>query len=728
LSPGGAGGEPAPDSDDNVHFDANSFASGTGTVTVDATAYCLDMDWTGATNTPTLDIDSHVIFSGTLTIIEAMNIVAGSGLASAGFGVGAANASITTNGKTINANILLGVANYFSQLTLNDDLASGRYIKVYRGRLITNNHNITTTKTISDYSSTLESRLDLGSSNITCAGWSFDNNRTYIAPNTATINITGTGAFDGVASPTWITFEGDSLTSDGTYVDKVISLLGNTWYKNNRGTGGETTAQMLASFGRQVIMYDAPYVVIWGGINDITDDVAAVDIETNLQAMYTAAHNAGIKVVAVTISPFKGHGDWTAGRQVELDAVNTWINGAAINIDYIIDAFALLEDPGTPDTLLAAYDSGDHLHLSTAGYELIGQNIYDDVVWVSEVGYYNNVNLNGTAHTVSGSFTCTSLNGNPAIAQTLTFASGSNVTVTDATLEGTAGNIHTLTSSNTTNFTLTKAGGSYIELDYLNLSYSTASPVDTWSYGLNSTKGDSVIDWGIPRLYISIDGTVSASTVAQGLSVPDTSDNWTFGNQDVTPYFNTANITVGGVLQASYAWEYGETFTDLSGNGNDGTPSFRSVSSDADVSAIIASQSATAEQGEPLLSATGGWNMLSAIPATPGELYTEGGTDFPGGPELQVLADDLRTPYESIVYPIAFATAGLAGLLVFGATHKYKMGVKGSLFLMAFTIEVVLMIWVFAGGGVINGLVLIPFGLIAVLLLMIRNPQSPVVG
>ena len=48
-SSGGASSAPqVPQSTDNVYFDANSFATGNESVTIDGTVTCFDMDWTGA--------------------------------------------------------------------------------------------------------------------------------------------------------------------------------------------------------------------------------------------------------------------------------------------------------------------------------------------------------------------------------------------------------------------------------------------------------------------------------------------------------------------------------------------------------------------------------------------------------------------------------------------------------------------------------------------------------
>lgn len=250
------------------------------------------------------------------------------------------------------------------------------------------------------------------------------------------------------------------------------------------------------------------------------------------------------------------------------------------------------------------------------------------------------------------------------------------------------------------------------------------NPQDSSGYAHHGTNLGA--DWTTGSFNLYVDDELEAITT--GAEVPNTTNNYYIGDDDVTPYFKSASIDIGGVETANWTWSYNTIFPDGTGNGYDATPTFRGVSSDADVTAVIASQTASATQGEPAIASTGGWNMIGTLPATPSELFTEGGTTFPGAAEINTLATDLRTPYESIMYPIAFGLAGLAGAGVYAATHKIKMGVKGSLFLMFLTIEGVLMIFVFGGGGVISGFVLIPIGIILVALLMIRNPQSPVVG
>lgn len=176
---------------------------------------------------------------------------------------------------------------------------------------------------------------------------------------------------------------GDSIT-DTTETVWLNTLLGASWIVRDLGVPGNRASQMLARFTAEVINpADAEYVVILGGINDVSAGESAAAIQGSLQSMYTAAHNAGMKVVALTITPFKGVAWWTSGKQTIVDTVNTWIATSANYVDYVIDTFAVMEDPATPDTLLPAYDSGDHLHPSSAGSQAIADAIYAGTTWTA---------------------------------------------------------------------------------------------------------------------------------------------------------------------------------------------------------------------------------------------------------------------------------------------------------------------------------------------------------
>jgi len=175
---------------------------------------------------------------------------------------------------------------------------------------------------------------------------------------------------------------GDSISAGyGALSGALHKKFNGAYVAVDNGLGGQTTAQIAARLTQQVINQRPACVVILAGVNDAKSSIASATIQANLQAMYTAAHNAGIRVVAVTITPWKNGTNWTEARQTITDEVNAWILNTATNVDYRIDAYTALEDPGAPDALLAAYDSGDHTHPSAAGYTALATAIYNGAVW-----------------------------------------------------------------------------------------------------------------------------------------------------------------------------------------------------------------------------------------------------------------------------------------------------------------------------------------------------------
>jgi lysophospholipase L1-like esterase len=181
-------------------------------------------------------------------------------------------------------------------------------------------------------------------------------------------------------APSKIYCMGDSLTSVDVYEPVLVDLLGPDWVTINKGISAQNTIQMLARFQHDIIdPGDAAYVVIWGGAIDVRYGVAEETTMTSLQQMYTMAHNAGIKVVAVTITP---QNDLSETNKAKILTINSWIKNTATNIDFIADAYTAVEDPNHLGDILPAYDQGDHVHFSYAGYSAIAHTIYDAVVWI----------------------------------------------------------------------------------------------------------------------------------------------------------------------------------------------------------------------------------------------------------------------------------------------------------------------------------------------------------
>ncbi|GAB2610349.1 SGNH/GDSL hydrolase family protein [Streptomyces capparidis] len=121
----------------------------------------------------------------------------------------------------------------------------------------------------------------------------------------------------------------------------------------------------------------ARHLVVLLGVNDLghpgtvapeSERVSAADLIAGHRELIARAHARGMKVYGATITPFRGDtlGFFSPSNEAARQAVNRWIRTGG-EYDGVIDFDAAVRDPQRPDTLLAAYDSGDHLHPNDAG-------------------------------------------------------------------------------------------------------------------------------------------------------------------------------------------------------------------------------------------------------------------------------------------------------------------------------------------------------------------------
>jgi lysophospholipase L1-like esterase len=94
------------------------------------------------------------------------------------------------------------------------------------------------------------------------------------------------------------------------------------------------------------------------------------NIEAAYAQMVARAHAHGIRVFGATITPYGGSSYYQPFPSNEADrqAINAWIRAAG-HFDGVVDFDAVVRDPEHPDQLLPAFDCGDHLHPSPAGYK-----------------------------------------------------------------------------------------------------------------------------------------------------------------------------------------------------------------------------------------------------------------------------------------------------------------------------------------------------------------------
>jgi lysophospholipase L1-like esterase len=211
------------------------------------------------------------------------------------------------------------------------------------------------------------------------------------APGSAAVVALGDSITDG---------HGATTNGNDRWTDVLAQRLQNTRTTrdigvSNQGIGGNHLLtdglgpNALARFDRDVL---APagvrWVIVFEGVNDLgglarLGEVPAADhsafvsrVLAAYQQIIERAHAHGLKVYGATITPYVGSGYYHPGPLSEADRqqVNQWIRAAG-HFDAVIDFDSVVRDPAHPDQLLPAFDCGDHLHPSPAGYKAMGDAI-----------------------------------------------------------------------------------------------------------------------------------------------------------------------------------------------------------------------------------------------------------------------------------------------------------------------------------------------------------------
>jgi len=166
---------------------------------------------------------------------------------------------------------------------------------------------------------------------------------------------------------------GDSITKDGRYIARLRSLCPGMTFENH-GVVSDSTGRMLSRFNSDIISHGYDEVIIMGGVNNACSSVER--IEQDLAAMYSRAKTAGMRVIALAITPWKGSSGWTEECQRHTEEVNQWILSKPENVDVAVDVYSALEDAGNPDAIRPEFDTAGHLHPNAAGQKAIADAVY----------------------------------------------------------------------------------------------------------------------------------------------------------------------------------------------------------------------------------------------------------------------------------------------------------------------------------------------------------------
>ena len=143
-----------------------------------------------------------------------------------------------------------------------------------------------------------------------------------------------------------------------------------------------TNQSGLARADRDVFaLPDVQYVVMALGINDLAIAASSPlpgssEIIAGYKQFVERAHERNIIVYGATITPAGTASGSLFGSVFESkrQAINAAIRAGGI-FDSVADFDAAIRDPNNPSQMLAAYDSGDHVHPNTAGYQILAKVI-----------------------------------------------------------------------------------------------------------------------------------------------------------------------------------------------------------------------------------------------------------------------------------------------------------------------------------------------------------------
>lgn len=163
----------------------------------------------------------------------------------------------------------------------------------------------------------------------------------------------------------------------------------------NQGVGGGRVLRdglgtsAIARFDRDVLAQPrVKWLIVFIGVNDIGTAAGAKergmpaattqDLIAAYRQMIVRAHSHDIQVIGATIMPFGGSFYDTAEGEVQRQEVNHWIR-TSDEFDAVIDFDKITQASDTPSTLSLNVDSGDHLHPSVNGHQIMANAIDLDI-------------------------------------------------------------------------------------------------------------------------------------------------------------------------------------------------------------------------------------------------------------------------------------------------------------------------------------------------------------
>jgi lysophospholipase L1-like esterase len=121
-------------------------------------------------------------------------------------------------------------------------------------------------------------------------------------------------------------------------------------------------------------------VVLFMGTNDIRRGASASQVIGAMTSIIQKVKSRNIRIIGVSIiprhnvAPAGTNTGWNAEKTAIRNEVNQWIRTKA-PFDRVIDFDRVVRDAANPDLLRAAFNCGDGIHPSPAGYDAMGKSV-----------------------------------------------------------------------------------------------------------------------------------------------------------------------------------------------------------------------------------------------------------------------------------------------------------------------------------------------------------------
>ncbi|MCU1680678.1 MAG: lipolytic protein family [Amycolatopsis sp.] len=171
----------------------------------------------------------------------------------------------------------------------------------------------------------------------------------------------------------------DDLTARLASEGRTVGVL-NEGISGNRLLVDGAGQSALNRFDRDVLSQAGVRWVIFSDdpINDLGSTSPPPTADQLIAAaghLITRAHQAGVKFLCSTLTPYQGAGYWTQQGETQREVYNAFVRGPGSGCDGVVDQDTATHDPADPTRFLPAYDSGDHLHPNTEGLQAIANAV-----------------------------------------------------------------------------------------------------------------------------------------------------------------------------------------------------------------------------------------------------------------------------------------------------------------------------------------------------------------